>query len=133
MTDAETPLAGYPDADRVERLTAAGPRVEAVLRERIRADGVPGAAWGLVVDGALVASGGLGVRDAATAAGVDADTVFRIASMTKSFVAAAVVHLRDAGRLRLDDPVTALVPEVEGLASSSRRARSRCQPDRASM
>lgn len=115
MTDAETPLAGYPDADRVERLTAAGPRVEAVLRERIRADGVPGAAWGLVVDGALVASGGLGVRDAATAAGVDADTVFRIASMTKSFVAAAVMRLRDAGRLRLDDRLIDLVPETAEL------------------
>jgi CubicO group peptidase (beta-lactamase class C family) len=45
-----------------------------------------------------------------------ADTVFRIASMTKSFTAAAVLILRDRGRVRLDDPVAFHVPELAGLA-----------------
>lgn len=44
-----------------------------------------------------------------------ADTVFRIASMTKSFTAAAVLQLRDRGLLRLDDPVRLHVPELAGL------------------
>jgi CubicO group peptidase (beta-lactamase class C family) len=44
----------------------------------------------------------------------DADSVFRIASMTKSFTAATILLLRDEGRLRLDDPVAAHVPELEG-------------------
>ncbi len=43
-----------------------------------------------------------------------ADTVFRIASMTKSFTASAVLALRDSGVLRLDDPVTDFVPELRG-------------------
>ena len=46
----------------------------------------------------------------------DADSVFRIASMTKSFTAATVLLLRDEGRLRLDDPVGRWVPDLAGLA-----------------
>ncbi len=46
---------------------------------------------------------------------VDRETVFRIASMTKSFTAAAVLQLRDAGLLALDDPAERYVPELAGL------------------
>ena len=49
-------------------------------------------------------------------AGASADTVFRIASMTKSFTAAAVALLRDEGGLSLDDPAHRYVPELTGLA-----------------
>ena len=42
-------------------------------------------------------------------------TAYRIASMTKSFTAAALLQLRDRGRLRLDDPVVDHVPELAGL------------------
>lgn len=42
----------------------------------------------------------------------DADTVFRIASMTKSFTAAAVLLLRDRGQIRLDDPVVTYLPHL---------------------
>jgi CubicO group peptidase (beta-lactamase class C family) len=41
--------------------------------------------------------------------------VFRIASMTKSFTAMAVMKLRDEGKLALDDPVEKYVPELKGL------------------
>ena len=44
----------------------------------------------------------------------DERTVFRIASMSKSFTASAVLLLRDAGALRLDDPAAAYVPELAG-------------------
>ena len=47
-----------------------------------------------------------------------ADTVFRIASMTKSFTAATVLLLRDEGHLRLDDPVADHVPELQGQRAS---------------
>jgi CubicO group peptidase (beta-lactamase class C family) len=41
------------------------------------------------------------------------DTVFRIASLTKPITAAAAMVLVDRGRLRLDDPVADLLPELE--------------------
>ena len=43
------------------------------------------------------------------------DTVFRIASMTKSFTAMAILKLRDEGKLSLDDPAERYVPELKGL------------------
>jgi CubicO group peptidase (beta-lactamase class C family) len=43
------------------------------------------------------------------------DTAYRVASCTKSFTAAAVLSLRDAGRLSLDDPVTRFVPAFEAV------------------
>ena len=77
---------------------------------------VPGVAFGVVHDGVLVHSGGYG---AATVGGPapTASTVFRIASMTKSFTAAAVLMLRDEGVLRLDDPVADHLPAARSLAA----------------
>ena len=44
----------------------------------------------------------------------DERTVFRIASMSKSFTASAIMLLRDAGALALDDPAASYVPELAG-------------------
>ena len=44
----------------------------------------------------------------------DADTVFRIASMTKSFTAAVILPLRDEGALALDDEAARYVPGSPG-------------------
>jgi CubicO group peptidase (beta-lactamase class C family) len=76
--------------------------------------GQPGLAYGVVAGGELVHSGGLGTRRAGGSP-PDADTVFRIASMTKSFTAAVVLTLRDSGALALDDPAVGYVPELAGL------------------
>src|SRR5690606_4962607 len=85
---------------------------------------VPGAAWGIVIDGKLAHLGVSGYRDLDTKAPVTADSVFRIASMTKSFTAMAVLKLRDEGKLSLDDPAEQYVPELKHLqypTSDSRR------------
>ena len=65
----------------------------------------PAMAWGVVVDGSLATAGSQGE-------GIDENTPFRIASMTKSFTAAAVLGLRDEGVLSLDHPVADYVPEL---------------------
>ena len=83
-----------------------------------RSGGAPGVAYGIVAGGALVHTGGFGQRWLGGPA-PDAGTVFRIASMTKSFTAAAVLALRDDGALRLDDPVPGLVPELRGMRQVS--------------
>ena len=76
---------------------------------------VPGAAWGIVIDGELAHVGVAGVRDVAAKAPVDQNTVFRIASMTKSFTAMAILKLRDEGKLSLDMPAERFVPELKNL------------------
>jgi len=74
---------------------------------------VPGVAWGVIRDGELVHAGGAGtIRDGEDRL-PDAGSVFRIASMTKSFTAATILLLRDEGQLRLDDPVAAHVRELD--------------------
>jgi CubicO group peptidase (beta-lactamase class C family) len=78
---------------------------------------VPGVAWGVLRDGVLVHERGLGTARVGEDRRPDADTVFRIASMTKSFTASAVLLLRDEGRLRLDDPVGDHVPELRNWRS----------------
>ena len=70
----------------------------------------PTLAWGLVVDGAVATSGAVGVDGAGD--GADQHTVFRIASMTKSFTSAAVLALRDEGVWSLDDPIARHAPEL---------------------
>ena len=79
---------------------------------------VPGVAYGVVVNGELVHTRGVGTTNTATCTPPTPDTVFRIASMTKSFTAATVLLLRDEGHLRLDDPVADHVPELQGQRSS---------------
>lgn len=76
---------------------------------------IPGLVYGVVAGGELVHSRGLGTLRLAEDAVPDADSVFRIASMTKSFTAATILSLRDEGRLTLDDPIAIHVPELTGL------------------
>ncbi len=73
--------------------------------------GQPGLAYGIVIGGELVHAAGLGERHLGGPP-PDADTVFRIASMTKSFTASAILALRDDGALRLDDLAEDYVPEL---------------------
>jgi CubicO group peptidase (beta-lactamase class C family) len=74
---------------------------------------VPRMAGGVVIDGKLVSAHGFGA---------DEHSLFRIASMTKSFTASAMLILRDEGRLALDDPIARHAPEyasLEGPTSDS--------------
>ncbi|MGH8637607.1 MAG: serine hydrolase domain-containing protein, partial [Burkholderiales bacterium] len=89
--------------------------VDKAFTEFAKTSHVPGAAWGIVIDGELAHAGAFGVRDVASNAPVDADTVFRIASMTKSFTAMAILKLRDEGKLSLDDAAERYVPELKSL------------------
>lgn len=76
---------------------------------------IPGVAYGLIKDGQLIHSQGFGetVLDSNTCP--DKFSVFRIASMTKSFTATAVLLLRDRGKLRLDDDITQYLPWTDSI------------------
>ena len=100
---------------RAARLAAAYPAVDSLMRAFAERAHVPGIAYGIVIDGRLAHLGTAGLRDVASRAPVDTSSVFRIASMTKSFTALAILQLRDAGKLALDDPAEKYVPELAGL------------------
>lgn len=74
---------------------------------------VPGLVYGVVADGRLVHVRGLGVQDLDTRQAVGADSLFRIASMSKAFTALAILKLRDEGKLTLDATAETYVPEMK--------------------
>jgi len=91
--------------------------VEAIFTRFTDRAVVPGLVYGIVAGGELVHVGAHGTLRVGEDAPPDLDSVFRIASMTKSFTAATVLLLRDEGRLRLDDPVARWVPDFAGVTS----------------
>ncbi len=111
VTSYKTPV--FTDADRLKKLEAAFPVVEKLYRERAEKYHYPGTAFGIVVDGKLVYSGGFGYTDVAKKIPATPKSLFRIASMTKSLTAMAILVLRDAGKLRLDDPAEIYIPELK--------------------
>ena len=88
------------------------PAVDARFERLQRESRIPGVAWGVVRNGQLAHAGGAGTIRDGEERRPDADAVFGIASMTKSFTATAILLLRDEGRLRLDDPVATHVPAL---------------------
>ena len=76
---------------------------------------IPGVAYGLIKDGQLVHSKGFGETVLETKTCPDSASVFRIASMTKSFTATGILLLRDAGKLRLDDDITIYLPWTDSI------------------
>ena len=89
--------------------------------------GIPGLAIAVVHDQDLVWSRGFGVADLKTATPVTPGTIFRIASITKTFTSTAILQLRDKGKLRLDDPVVTHLPVVH-LPEPSRGRAGRDHP-----
>jgi CubicO group peptidase (beta-lactamase class C family) len=87
-------------------------RLRARISEVLAREGVPGVGLALVDRDGLVWAGGVGVADRETGRLVDADTQFRVASITKSLVALGVMRLVEQGRLDLDQPLSTLMPEV---------------------
>jgi CubicO group peptidase (beta-lactamase class C family) len=89
--------------------------VHAELEEKARAfvreHRLPGAAVGVVGEDRLAWSLGIGFADREAALPQDARALHRIASITKTFTATAILQLRDAGALRLDDPLVAHLRE----------------------
>lgn len=72
---------------------------------------IAGAAVAVSRHGKLAYAQGFGVRDTASGAAVTPETVFGIASVSKSFTAMAITQLADRGLLSIDDPVVKYIPE----------------------
>jgi CubicO group peptidase (beta-lactamase class C family) len=71
---------------------------------------VPGIAVAVVKDGQVVLEKGYGIRKLGETAPVTPSTLFRIASNTKAFTAAALAMLVDEGKIRWDQHVVDLLP-----------------------
>ncbi len=84
--------------------------VEANVPELMREARMPGFAIAVVRDGETVYADAFGARDPANNLPATPDTLFGIGSITKSFVAIAILKLAEEGKLSLDDPVAKHLP-----------------------
>jgi CubicO group peptidase (beta-lactamase class C family) len=110
------PPATFADSGRRAKLEQAFPEIDRLFGAFALKSRVPGIAYGVLIDGQLAHIGTVGVTDVVAKTPVTTDTVFRIASMTKSFTALAIMKLRDEGKLNLEDPAERYIPELAGLA-----------------
>ena len=105
----------FVDTDRRAKILAACHVVDTVFQRYAVQGSAPGIAYGVILDGELLHTGSLGVANIARQTPVGPATRFRIASVTKSFLAAAVLHLCDRGLLRLDAPAADYAPDMQRL------------------
>ena len=85
------------------------------LMVRVKANHYPGYAFGIVSYHGLIRSDCGGYSNVESELKASPKSLFRIASMTKSFVAMAILQLRDQGVLRLDDLAEVTIPELSAL------------------
>ena len=94
-----------------------GAEYEAKAASFVKENRLPGAAVGIVHEGKLVWTKGIGFADVKKKRRADPKTLYRIASITKTFTATAVMQLRDEGKLALDDPLMTYLPELASARS----------------
>jgi CubicO group peptidase (beta-lactamase class C family) len=95
------------------------------LGELARAHGVPGASLAVLANGE-VTTAATGVLNLETGVETTVDSVFQVGSITKVYTTTLMMQLADEGRLRLDQPVVELLPDLDlGDAEATRRVTVR--------
>ncbi|MEO5565541.1 MAG: serine hydrolase domain-containing protein [Luteimonas sp.] len=102
------PLAPRPVADGFDPA-----RFEAMAQAMVANGRVPGLAMAIVKDGRVISARGYGTTDVKTGEGVDAHTVFRLASLSKAFAGTVTGLLVSEGALRWDSHVAEFMPGLQ--------------------
>ena len=109
LADTSPPqTAGVPIPDgQIDKAIA---NLDAIASDVMKRSGIPGMAIAVVRDGKTVYARGFGVRKIGESQRIDADTVFQIASLSKSLAATVVAHEVGASIVRWDTPLVAHLP-----------------------
>jgi methyl acetate hydrolase len=86
--------------------------IDASLRDAVERKDVPGVVALVTNRERVLYQGAFGVADVSTGRALQADALFRIASMTKPVTSLALMQLIEQGRIGLDDPVEKYLPEL---------------------
>jgi methyl acetate hydrolase len=109
-------LAGAPTTARAAT-PAAGQKaalatIDAAFRAAVDAKKVAGVVAIAATDKGVIYEGAIGRRDMDKGPDMTPDTLFWIASMTKAVTGTACMQLVEQGKLKLDDPVGELLPDL---------------------
>lgn len=88
------------------------PELRAAIETILKDTRTPGAAIAIIYTNKAGWVAGIGKADVAANRPVTTNTLFRLGSISKTFAAVATLQLRDAGKLKLSDPVRQWVPDV---------------------
>lgn len=113
-------LLALPVAEEAARASG-GPAVSDLARTKARQMaevlvdnyGVTGVQYAIRDEGKVVLSGGLGVTESGSKTPVAKEAMFGIGSVSKMYVTAAAMMLADAGKINIDEPLTAYIPEFK--------------------
>ncbi len=86
---------------------------EVAANKVIEEQKIPGFVVGVSKDGKRLYDQSFGYRDTEEQYSVNADTIFGIASMTKSFTCVAIMQLQEEGKLHVHDPVITYLPSFK--------------------
>src|SRR6267143_4968208 len=88
--------------------------LDAFITKALQEYQVPGAAVAVVQDGKVIWLKGYGVREVTKPGAVDENTIFQLASVTKTLTGAAAATVVDEGKLDWDKPIFNYLPEFVG-------------------
>lgn len=100
----------FADPNRSAKIEAAFAVIDSMYKKHAADNHFPAISFGLVVDGQLVYKNSYGYTDLEKKIPATSSSLFRIASMSKSFTCMAILKLRDEGKLDLDDPAHLYIP-----------------------
>jgi CubicO group peptidase (beta-lactamase class C family) len=104
--------------EKIVRIKAIIPELDAKFNDFQTKSHLSSVSYAVVVDGKIIHQSNRGIVNYKTNQSADNQSVYRIASMSKSFASVAILQLRDAGKLKLDDPVWKYIPQLKGQKQS---------------
>src|SRR3954468_13553935 len=100
-------------ADRPEaHRRALSNEVDSAVRQQMQLQRIPGVGVAVVLNGKLIKEKGYGLANVELATPVSPETIFEAGSITKQFVAAAIMQLAEEGKIGLDDSIAKYFPEA---------------------
>ncbi len=105
-------MANHGDTEGTEEVALLQERLIAAVQQALGGRATPGASVALLLDGEPLLIEAVGFRDVARTAPLETSARFYIYSITKSLIAAAILRLVEQGRLALDAPVQAYLPDT---------------------
>src|SRR5438270_5134497 len=94
-----------PDASKTDPVARLSTELEPKIQEEVQQGRLPGFAIGVVKNGKLIYAKGFGVAKLGGTTAITSKSLFHMASVTKTFVATAVMQLVEKGKIDLDAPL----------------------------
>jgi CubicO group peptidase (beta-lactamase class C family) len=98
-------------------------RVDAIVREAMRAHQIPGIGLGVVRDGHLIKATGYGYANVELRVPVSTASIFQAGSVSKQFTSAAIMMLVKEGKIGLEDPLSKYYPQARDSAAGALTVR----------